>query len=146
MKLFFILSLLSLVVPTFANAENCLINKKHKGIGTLTEKPSHDGNGLVIMLEIKIKGDFWRGNIARKDFSGNFNNINTKASHKYATELIQKVKDSRITYDYLNPGYKSMNSKLKTNAAHEIISVSGKEIIFNDFGRVEGKNTFSCEF
>lgn len=146
MKLFLALALLSLTGSLLAETGNCVINRKHRGTGTFTERPSVDGNGVVILLEIDLKYDRWRGSIARKTDSGNFENMNVRPAHRYAKSIYQKVRGKKISYDYLNPGYKGMKSELKINEAQEIVSVKGNETIYNDFGGVEGRNSFSCEF
>lgn len=146
MKLLVCLTLLSLTGATYASTGDCLINKKHKGTGTLTERPSQDGNGIVMLLEVDIGSDRWRGSIARKDLAGAFVNIKVPQAHKYATSINQIVRGPKLKYDYLNPGYKAMKSDLRINEALEVSSVTAHETIYNDFGRVEGRNTISCEF
>ncbi len=146
MKFLLCLTLLSFAGAVFASAGDCVINKKHRGTGTLVERAAQDGNGIVILLEVDIKHDRWRGTIARKDLAGTFANIDIPQAHKYATSIQQKVRGTKLNYDYLNPGYKGTKSNLSINEALEITSVTVHETIYNDFGRTEGRNTISCEF
>ncbi len=146
MKFLVCLTFLSLTGAVFASVGDCVINKKHRGTGTLIERPSQDGNGIVILLEVDIKSDRWRGTIARKDLVGTFVNIKVPQAHRYSTSINQRVQGTRLNYDYLNPGYKGMKSNLRINEALEITSVTAHETIYNDFGRTEGRNTISCKF
>lgn len=146
MKFLLCLTFLSLAGGVLASTGDCVINKKYKGTGTLIELPSRERDDVVIRLEVDIKSDRWRGVIARKDLSGNFIDIKVPQKHKYATKINQKVRSTRINYDDLNPGFKGIKTNLKINEAQEITSVTAHETIYNDFGRVDGRNTIVCEF
>lgn len=146
MKILSFLALLALTGSALANVGECVINRKHKGTGTLIERPSVDGHGTIILLEVDVRYDRWRGGIARKNAEGEFSNFNVKPAHRYAKSIFQKLRGSRISYEYLNPGYKGMKSEIRINEAQGITSIKANETIYNDFGRVEGRNTISCKF
>jgi aspartokinase len=146
MKFLVCVTFLSLASSVLATSGDCVINKKHKGTGTLVERSAQDGNGTLIVLEVDIKHDRWRGTVARKDVAGTFANIDVPQAHRYATSIQQKVRGAKLNYDYLNPGYKGTKSNLTINESQDITSVTVHETIYNDFGRTEGRNTISCEF
>jgi hypothetical protein len=146
MKLSLLLASLCLSGTVLANVGDCVINKKYRGTGTLTERPSRERDDIVVQLEIDIKSDRWRGVIARKDLSGTFVDIKVPQKHKYAVGINQNIRGTKLTYDYLSPGYNEIMSDLKINKAQEITSVTAHETIYDDFGRVDGKNTIRCKF
>jgi len=155
MKTVFFLAFFSLTTTAFAETAACLVNKKYKGSGTLSERVSQDGKHINVVLTVEIRDvdedgvsmyDRWSGFVARRDLAGNLVNVDLKQEHRFALRVSQKVAAKKLAFEYFNPGMRKLKSQVALSEDKDFATIKVNETIYDDYQRVEGRNSVECRF